>query len=62
MEKLTEFKYLGTVLSEHGSMEGGVLGWDGESTESMSERFGMSMTAKGVDCGVVRWVKCGTLR
>ncbi len=39
-----------------------VSGWDGESNENMYERFGMSVTAKGVECGVVEWVKRGALR
>ncbi len=37
-------------------------GWDGESNESMYKRFGMGVTAKGVNCGVVEWVKHGSLR
>ncbi len=32
-------------------------GWDGESNESMYEWFGMAVTVKGVDCGVVEWVR-----
>ncbi len=40
----------------------GVSGRDGESNESVNERFGISVTAKGVKCGGVEWVKCGALR
>ncbi len=40
----------------------GVSKWDGESNESVCETFSMGMTAEEVDCGVVEWVKCGTLR
>lgn len=38
----------------------GVSGWNGEGNESMDERFGMGLTAKGVDCGVVEWVSVGS--
>ncbi len=40
----------------------GVSGWDGKSNESMYEQFGMAVTANGVECGVVEWVKRGALR
>jgi len=40
----------------------GLSRWDGESNVNVYENFGMGATAKGVDCGVVEWVKCGTLR
>ncbi len=30
----------------------GVSRWDGESYESMYDRFGTGVTVKGVDCGV----------
>lgn len=36
--------------------------WEGESHEDVVECFGMGVTAWGVICGVVEWVKCGTLR
>ncbi len=35
----------------------GVLKWDLESNEKVYVRYGMSTTTKGVDCGVVEWVK-----
>lgn len=35
----------------------GVSGWNGESNENMYEQFGMGVTAKGVDCRVVEWMK-----
>lgn len=34
-----------------------VSGWDEKNNKSMYERFGMSITAKAVDCEVVEWVK-----
>ena len=34
--------------------------WDEEGNENVYESFGMGATAKGIDCGVVEWVKCGT--
>lgn len=40
----------------------GVSGWDIESNERMYKRFGMGMTAKGVDCRVVEWEKHHMLR
>ncbi len=40
----------------------GVTRWDLESNESMYERCGMGSQAKGVNCGVVGWVKRNTLR
>ncbi len=40
----------------------GASRWDGESNESVYEPFGMGVTEKGVDCGVVERVKRGVLR
>ena len=40
----------------------GVTRWDGLSNECVYERCGMSPCAKGVQCGVVEWVKRNTLR
>ncbi len=40
----------------------GVSRWDGDSNEDMYERFGMSKTVVGMDCGMVEWVKPSTLR
>ena len=133
LEEVKEFKYLGTVLCKHGSMEGeireravkgrqvigslgrimkgrnvsmdvkrglrnsivlptltyasetwtwnggqrsriqavemsylrgacGLTRWDGESNETVYERCGMSENERGVNCGVVEWVKRNTLR
>jgi len=133
LEEVREFKYLGTILCKHGSMDGeireravqgrrvigslgrimkgrnvsmdikkglrnsiviptityaaetwtwneahqsriravemsylrgacGVSRWDGERNERVYERYGMSENARGVDCGVVEWVKRNTLR
>lgn len=39
-----------------------VSSWDGESIESVYERFGVGMRAEGVAHGVLEWVKCGTLK
>ena len=40
----------------------GATRWDGESNESVYERCGMETHAKGVNCGVVEWVKRNTLK
>ena len=40
----------------------GTTRWEGETNERVYERFGMSEKAKGMDCGVVEWVKRSTLR
>ncbi len=40
----------------------GVSRWDRESNGETYGRFGMSITAVGMDCGVVEWVKRSTLR
>ncbi len=40
----------------------GVTRQDGESNESVYERWGMGSQANGVECGVVKWVKRYTLR
>ncbi len=40
----------------------GMTRLDGESNESMYERFGMGSYANGVNCGVVEWVKRNMLR
>ncbi len=40
----------------------GVSRWDGESNETVYEEFGVGVTAKGVECGVVEWVKRGAPR
>ena len=40
----------------------GISRWDLESNERVYESFGMSSTAEGVDCGVIEWVKHGTVR
>ncbi len=37
-------------------------GWDGESNESVYERYHMGAHANGVNCGVVEWMKRNTLR
>lgn len=37
-------------------------GWDGENNENMYEQFGVGVTVKGVECGVVEGVKGGALR
>ena len=31
--------------------------WEGESNESVYERCGLGTCAKGVKCGVVKWVE-----
>ncbi len=40
----------------------GVTRWDGESNETVYERCGMGSQVRGVNCGVVEWVKRNTLR
>ncbi len=40
----------------------GVTRWEGESNESVYERYGMVACASGVKCGMVEWVKRNTLR
>ncbi len=40
----------------------GVNRWDGLSNESVYERCGMIGRGSGVGCGVVEWMKRGTLR
>ncbi len=40
----------------------GMSRWDLESNEKIYERFGVSVTVKGVDCVVAVWVKHNTLR
>lgn len=34
-----------------------VARWYGGSNECVDERFGMSVMAKGVNCGVFKWMK-----
>ena len=36
--------------------------WDRERNESVYERFGMEEKGRGINCGVVEWVKRNTLR
>ena len=40
----------------------GVSRLDGESNESVYNRFGMASKGEGMKCGVVEWVKRNTLR
>ncbi len=40
----------------------GMTRWDGESNESMYERYGMGSRGNGVNYGVVEWVKRNMLR
>jgi len=40
----------------------GLSRWDGESNVNVYDNFVMGTTTKGIDCGVVEWVKRGTLR
>lgn len=39
-----------------------VSGWDGENNQNMYKWFGVQVTAKGVDCGVLEWAQLCTLR
>lgn len=40
----------------------GVSRLDAKSNKDVYESLGMDVTAKGGDCSVVEWVKCGILR